>query len=356
MVVVLACLPVSGCYLAHLAGGQLDLNERREPIADVLARPDTPPWVRERLAYVEQVREYAIAEAGMRDQGSYRTFVALDRPYVVWNVFAAREFSVEPRKWCFPIAGCVTYRGYFNERKARDYARKLMDLGYDVYVAPVAAYSTLGRFKDPVLSSMLKYDEITLAAIIFHELAHQAMYDPGDSAFSEAFATVVEFEVTKRWLQSQGRAADLAAYRQSRSRLFEVSGLMADARRRLAQLYASDLQPKAMRAAKQAEFARLREEYEELRRGWEDGADADEFMSIELNNARLVAISTYHECVPVLQSLLASLDYDLPAFYRFARRLARVPAADRTPPACGGYSTPGVATEAVEGATAALGS
>jgi len=349
---VLACLPLTGCYLLHLAQGQLDLNERREPIDEMLARPDTPPEVRERLEYIEQVRQFAISEAGMRDKGSYTSYVELDRPYVVWNVFAAPEFSVEPRKWCFPIAGCVTYRGYFKERKALDYAAKLRDLGYDVYVAPVAAYSTLGRFEDPVLSTMLRYDEITLAALIFHELANQVMYDASDSSLSEAFATVVEYEVTKRWLESRGREAELSAYRASRERLYQVSGLMAETRQRLAQLYASDLRPKAMRVAKEAEFVRLLEEYAELKRGWPGRADTDDFMSIELNNARLVAISTYHECVPALESLLSDLDYDLPAFYRFARQLAQVPAKERRPGPCGGYSAPRAPTQMVEAAAA----
>jgi len=351
---LLACLPLTGCYLAHLAQGQLDLNERREPIEDVLARPDTTPEVRDRLEYIERLRQFALSEAGMPDKGSYTSFVELDRPYVLWNVFAAPEFSVEPRKWCFPIAGCVSYRGYFEERKARDYANKLRERGYDVYVAPVAAYSTLGRFKDPVLSTMLRYDEVALAALIFHELAHQNMYDPGDSAFSEAFATVVEYEVTRRWLEAQGRAEELAAYRASRERLHQVSALMTETRRRLAELYASDLPVRAMRAAKEAEFVALLDRYAELKRSWPEGTDTDHFMSIELNNARLVAISTYHECVPALQSLLADLDYNLPAFYRFARRLARVPQRERSPVLCGGYSAPSGPAQQPEAAAVAL--
>jgi len=351
---LLACLPLTGCYLAHLAQGQLDLNERRQPIEQVLARPDVTPEVRARLQYIQRLTQFAVDEAGMRDKGSYTSFVELDRPYVLWNVFAAREFSIEPRKWCFPIAGCVSYRGYFNERKARDYANKLRDLGYDVYVAPVAAYSTLGRFKDPVLSTMLRYDDVALGALIFHELAHQVMYDPGDSAFSEAFATVVEYEVTRRWLGSQGRGRELASYRASRRRLVQVATLMAETRARLGALYASDLSVRAMRVAKETEFARLLDEYAELRGSWPEGANTDDFMSIELNNARLVAISTYHECVPALQSLLADLDYDLPAFYRFARRLARVPAEERSPLLCGGYSAARPAAEKPEGASIAF--
>lgn len=342
-----ACLFLAGCYLAHVASGQLELNNSREPIDDVLARPETPYEVRERLEYIGQVRKFAVSEGGLRNKGSYATFVELDREYVIWNVFVAPEFSVEPKKWCFPIAGCVSYRGYFRERKAREYARKLRDLGYDVYVAPVAAYSTLGRFKDPVLSTMLRYDEVTLAALIFHELAHQTMYDPDDSAYSEAFATVVEYEVTKRWLVSQGRDAELAAFKRSRSRLFQVSALMNETRSRLADLYASDLSVKVMRAAKEAEFVRLLDEYAKLRQSWPDGSDTDDFMGIELNNARLVAISTYHQCVPALQSLLADLDHDLPAFYQFARRLARVPVQERKPVLCGGYDSPRVAREPV---------
>lgn len=276
----------------HVAAGQLALNGRREPIAEVLGRPDVPPEVRERLEYIGEVRRFAIEEAGLPDNDSYTSYVELDRPYVVWNVFAAPEFSVEPKEWCFPVVGCVAYRGYFDERRARDYAGRLRGLGYDVYVAPVAAYSTLGRFQDPVLSSMLRYDEVAVAALIFHELAHQVVYDAGDSAFSEAFATVVEYEVTRRWLESRGRADEQAAFRQTRERLLAVADLMAGTRERLRKLYASRLPPRSMREAKQAEFEQLLGEYARLRSGWQDGADLDEFMSIELNNARLVAIST----------------------------------------------------------------
>jgi predicted aminopeptidase len=245
-------------------------------------------------------------------------------------VFAAPEFDVAPKRWCFPVAGCVAYRGYFDEAKARKAAAGLARRGYDVHVAPVAAYSTLGHFADPVLSSMLRYDDVTLAALLFHELAHQIAYAPGDSDFSEAFATVIEFEATRRWLEARGREAELGNYLEARRRLFAVADLMVAARSGLARLYGSGLPPEAMRDAKTRAFESLREDYRTLRAGWQPGgASMDGLLEGELNNARLGAISTYHRCVPGLTAEFERLGRDLEAFYALARRLAAATAADR---------------------------
>ena len=189
---VLAVLVTPGCYLVHVSAGQLALNAAREPIGEVVARPGTPQSLRERLDYVSRARRFASAALALPDNGSFTGYVELDRPYVAWNVFAAPEFGTEPRTWCFPIAGCVSYRRYFDEGKARDYAQGLRRDGFDVYVAPVAAYSTLGHFDDPVLSTMLGYGDVELAALIFHELAHQRLYVKGDTRFNESSATFVE--------------------------------------------------------------------------------------------------------------------------------------------------------------------
>lgn len=326
---VLACMALGGCYLAHVAGGQAALNASRMPLPQLLEDPATPEELRQRLEFVARVRLFASRELALPDNDSYRSYADLGRPHVAWNVFAAPEFSVQPRRWCFPIAGCVSYRGYFDESKALRYARRMHRRGEDVHLAPVAAYSTLGHFDDPVLSSMLDYPDVELAALLFHELAHQVAYVPGDSAFNEAFAMTVELEGARRWLEASGTAGELGAFLESRRRFAATADLVTATRDRLAALYADGGDAPDLREAKQREFARLAADYERLRDGWTDGRNMDRLMSGTWNNARLAAISTYHRCVPGMQRLLAAAGGDLPAFYVAVRRLGAQPAADR---------------------------
>src|SRR4051812_10885006 len=203
ILLALSASSLCGCYLIQAATGQMQIVSKRQPIAEVIRDPATSEKLKARLEYVAAARDFASRELGLPDNESYRSYADLGRPYVVWNVFAAPEFSVEPRQWCFPIAGCVVYRGYFSEAAAQRYARKLRRRGDDVAVGGVAAYSTLGHFKDPVLSTMLGWSDAQLAATLFHELAHQVVYVPGDSQFNESFATVVEEAGLERWLAAR---------------------------------------------------------------------------------------------------------------------------------------------------------
>ena len=231
-----ATLALSGCYVMQAATGQAEVIRRSEPIPDVLANPSTPAHTRERLQLVEAARAFAIRELALHDGKSYRKYADMGRPYVVHNVVATPEFSVEPRHWCFPIAGCIAYRGYFNEASARTYGRKLSLRGYDVSVDGVATYSTLGRLPDPVFGSMLGWRETRLVGTIFHELAHERLYFAGDSTVNEAFAGVVEDEGIRRWLLHQGRAGEIAAHETAMARQKDFAALLRDARGRLAQL------------------------------------------------------------------------------------------------------------------------
>lgn len=311
-----ACADLSGCYYLHLAAGQLDMNRRREPIAELTARPGTDEALRRRLDFAARARDFAMTELGLPDNGSYRTYADLGRKYATWNLFAAPEFAVEPRRWCFPIAGCVSYRGYFDERRALRSAERLARRGFDVHVGPSLAYSTLGHLKDPVLNTMLVHGDAELAALIFHELAHQAVYAPSDSDFSEAFATVVELEGVRRLLGAAGQGAEVERFLQRRSREQRLAATIVETRRRLAALYRQDAPPERMRAEKAAEFERLRAAL----------AGEGSPPTGVLNNARLVAVSAYHRCVPALREELARLGGDLPAFYARMRRLADHPA------------------------------
>ncbi len=312
-----ACLALSGCYYTQLAAGQLEVNRRREPIEEVIARPDTDATLRGRLELAARARDFAMSELGLPDNGSYRTFADLGRRYATWNVFAAPEFSVEPKRWCFPVAGCVSYRGYFEEKDATREAGQLRERGFDVHVGPSIAYSTLGHLRDPVLSTMLGYGDAELAAFIFHELAHQAVYAQDDSDFNEAFASVVEAEGLRRWLEREGRPGELEKFLALRTRQREAAALMVASRDRLAALYRGDLPPGPMREAKDAELTRLREALSAG--GYGTGG--------EFNNARLVAVATYERCVPALRAELDRVGGDLPAFYSAMARLARDSAA-----------------------------
>jgi predicted aminopeptidase len=316
-------LPLSGCYLMQAASGQMAIAAKREPIAEVVADPSTPQALRARLEYVTAARDFASRELRLPDNDSYRSYADLGRPYVVWNVFATAEFSVEPRRWCFPIAGCVVYRGYFSESAAQRYAARLRRRGDDTAVGGVAAYSTLGHFDDPVLNTMLGWSDWQLAATLFHELAHQVVYVPGDSEFNESFATIVEETGLERWLASRQRPQDLVAWRTQRARHSQFIALLLAARDRLRELYGSGLPAAAMRERKQYELAKLKLDYAGLKSKWDGYSGYDQWFNRTLTNAHLVSAATYYGCVPGLQRVLHSVGGDLNRFYEEARSLAR---------------------------------
>jgi predicted aminopeptidase len=323
-------LPACGTlYVAQAARGQWQVMRARQPIDKVIASDKTAPQLRDRLTEVRAARNFASRELGLPDNGSYRSYADLKRPYVVWNVVAAPEFSVNPRRWCFPIAGCVAYRGYFKEASARKFAESLRKRGYDVYVGGVAAYSTLGKLKDPVLNTMLGYGDDELAAIIFHELSHQLIYVANDSEFNEAFATAVEQAGLERWLKQEGRESDLGRYKARRSRQAQIIALFTAARTKLIALYEQKIAPDAMRERKGEIFQDLDSQMADLekrlgfRSGYRNTAPGG------LNNAYLASIATYYDCVPGFERLLASKDGDLRKFYDAVRELARKPREER---------------------------
>ncbi len=322
LLLCLVVLPLSGCYLVQAARGQFDLNARRVPLAMLLARPETPPELARRLALALRIRNYASSELGLPDNASYRSYADLGRPYVVWNVYATAAFSVEPRRWCFPVAGCVAYRGYFAEHAARDYAQRLASHGDDVAVSGVPAYSTLGHFADPLLNTMLAWDDADLAALVFHELAHQVVYVAGDTTFNEAFATVVEEEGLRRWLAAEGRSSELAAHERRILDARALAAAVGQTRDRLRALYASGQPAARLLVGKALQFGQLRAALAAASVG-------EGFADRPLNNAVLLEIATYGECVPALTARLAALGADLGRFYAAMRQFAAGPAAAR---------------------------
>lgn len=329
LLVLILSSACGACYLLQAAAGQAELSARRRPIAAVIGDPATAESVRTQLARVVELRDFASAQLGLPDNASYRTYADVGRRYVVWNVFAAPEFSVEPLTWCFPVAGCVAYRGYFHEADARDYALGLRSRGFDVLVGGVPAYSTLGHFADPVLNTMLGWSEADLAALLFHELAHQVAYAPGDTNFNEAFATVVEREGVRRWFAFRGDAAALATYEAHAARHVATAQVLADARQRLAALYGSGLAPVAMREAKREELDRVRDLFASAAaEGRVDPGYASLF-GPQFGNASLLAVSAYEDCVPSLSAELVAAQGDLAAFYARVRVLAHLPREER---------------------------
>ncbi len=318
--VVAACLLTSGCYVLQAAGGQLEVMRRSEPIERVLADPATPDATRKGLELTVAARAFAESELALPAGRSYRRYAALGRPYVVWNLVATPEFSVEPRRWCFPVAGCVAYRGYFREQSARDRALRLAMRGDDVSVGGVPTYSTLGHLPDPVFDAMLGWRETRLVGTIFHELAHQRLYVPGDSAFNEAFASVVEEEGVRRWLARAGRDVELRQLEAGGRREDQFAELLRETRGRLQRLYASELDDAHKRVEKQREFGRLQFEYERLRDSWGGYAGYDGWFRRTLNNAHLASVATYRDCMPALRRELERAG-SLPAFYERARAI-----------------------------------
>jgi predicted aminopeptidase len=323
-----------GCYLLQSAQGHLALMSKREPIPRVIDDPSTSAALRAQLKSVTAIRNFASRELGLPDNGSYRKYADIGRPYVVWNVVAAPEFSVDPKQWCFPIVGCVAYRGYFVEKRARRFAAGLHAKGLDVVVGGVAAYSTLGHFDDPILSSMVNWNDVELASIIFHELTHQMLYVPNDASFNEALATTVEEEGVRRWLQQQGREKDLAEHLLQHGRYLEVIALMTETRNHLRTLYASGLPPPLMRERKRARLEELREAYAALKEQWGGHAPFDAWFAADLNNAHLASIATYFTCVPGFERELKAAGGNLPAFYLRVRELAKLDQRQRDALVC----------------------
>jgi predicted aminopeptidase len=290
----------AGCeslsYYSQAIRGQLGVMHAARPLESWLADPATPAELRTRLQMALSIREFASRRLALPMNGSYSSYADLGRPYVVWNVYAAPRFSVEPKQECFPFTGCVSYRGFFSADEAARQAARLR------------AYSTLGWFDDPLLSTFIQYPDVQLARLVFHELAHQRLYVKGDTTFNESFAVTVEEEGVKRWLEAVGRSGELEAMRAARLRRQEFAARVAQTRQLLATVFQENSSEEKM-------LARKAEEWEKLRRDYPGSVPA------EPNNAYLVSIALYTQLVPEFERLLKSCDGDLGAFYERVRAL-----------------------------------
>ena len=309
------------------AAGQMDLLTRARPIPEVIEGGDRALAVR--LGRVREIRAFASKELGLPDNGSYTRYTDLGRPFVLWNVFAAPSLSLKPLQWCFPIAGCVNYRGYFSEEQARAEAARLRAQGDDVHVSGVPAYSTLGYFDDPVLSSFVRWPETEVARLIFHELSHQLLYVKDDSQFNESFATTVEEVGVARWLAANPNPAFEAQAARNQKLREAFRGIVSNARDRLTAIYASNASDEEKRKEKVEAFAAMKADYERVKAGEPGLAGYDRWFAQDPNNASLAAIAIYTDRVPAFRELLRESDNDLPRFYERVRTLAALPKPER---------------------------
>ncbi len=310
-------------YYEQAINGQMQILQNQQPISDLIEDPDTSPGLRDKLIFIQSAREFAEKELLLPVNDHYLSYVELNRPFVVWNVFAAPELSLTPETWCFPIVGCVVYRGYFKEEDARRFGDALAEEGFDVYIGGAIAYSTLGWFDDPVLSTFINLGASDTAALIFHELAHGLLYIPDDTAFNESFATAVEQEGLKRWQMSTNEPQGYADWQRKRRQRQQFTALVSKYRARLQQVYESKLPTHAKRSQQAAVFARMQSEFKTLKSPQPEMAVYSAWFSQPLNNAQLISVSTYNDWVPAFSKMLSDTGGDLKKFYEKCRQLAK---------------------------------
>jgi len=324
-------LLLNGCtsasYYSQLASGQMQLLQAREPVSSVIADPARDQKLRTHLEQSQKARTFASQQLHLPENQSYRLYADIGRPFVVWNVFATPEFSLKPVNHCFPIAGCVAYRGYYSQSAARGAAALQRLQGMDVSIGGVEAYSTLGWFNDPIISSMMGWGDERLATLIFHELAHQRVYVKDDTEFNESFATFVEQEGTRQWRAYRHLPADNNAQAHQREQFTE---LVLKTRTRLEKLYTLPLPTEQMRQRKAAEFERLRSEYRQLRDSqWAADKRYDAWIYAPMNNARLLPFGLYDQWVPAFTALFHQENGDWLKFYAAVEKLGALPTDER---------------------------
>jgi len=319
----------TGCssvaYYAQAIDGHFEIMNARQSITDLIDAPDTDEELRKKLVLLRDARVYATTKLDLPNNKSYSSYADTGRDYVTWNVVASPEFSLQAKSWCFPVAGCVTYRGYFAEEKAQKYASELSTQGFDAIVGGATAYSTLGWFEDPLLNTMIKGGDLRLIGVLFHELAHQKLYVKDDSSFNEAFASFVEQAGVRQWLKDKDEADRVAAYDAYLQRQIDFGELLSSTRAELVDLYKSEFSETQMRTEKAAVFTKMQENYQLLKESWNGYSGYDGWFKREINNARLISVATYRKWVPAFAALYEEEGSQFTAFYDAARKLAALP-------------------------------
>lgn len=324
-------------YYSQIVSGHMRIVMGKRPLAEVATDETIDDSIKRRLDLAQRARVFGIEQLSLPNNQSYTSFYDTGQDYVTWNVVAAQEFSLDPHNWCFPIAGCVSYRGYYSREDAQAYADGLAKEGLDVTVTGATAYSTLGWFEDPLLNTMLDRSDPSIASLLFHELAHQQLYVGDDSTFNESFATFVEKEGLKQWQKNeqllnpqldQSAMAKELDIRKRRQQQFIA--LLTNTRDSLVALYESSSEPDVMRQMKKQRFEQMLVEYEELKASWDGYSGYDQWFEQELNNARLVAVATYNDYVPAFEVLFNETGSTFEDFYVAALELSKLPLEERT--------------------------
>ncbi len=331
ILLLLSMTLLGGCsslsYYSQSVSGQFAIMTKKQDIDALISDAQTPLLLRQKLRTVKSIRDFAAQELFLPAKDSYEEYSDIGRPYVVWNVFAAPEFSLEPVRWCFLVVGCLGYRGYFNKAQAQGFADSLRQQGLDVYIGGVSAFSTLGWLDDPVMNTMLGRVDHELARLLFHELSHQKIYVKDDTDFNEAFADAVAIIGMERWVNALGRAEQTLQRELMRERQF--SELVLRYREKLQRLYSSAIPDEEMRAQKSELIAALRRDCQKLRADRGGDARFDSWIKGPINNARLAAMATYQYFVADFIAIYIKTGRDLSAFYAIVRQLAACRQAHR---------------------------
>jgi len=326
LALALAGVLLCGCdttrFYTQAMVGQWELVTAPRRMESVLRDPCTTPELAQRLGVVQEILNYAETRLGLPAGAQYSAYANLGRSNVVWNVFAAPEFSIEPKQWWYPLYGRLSYRGFFDEQTARRYAAKLRARGFDAHVGGVPAYSSLGWFEDPVLNTFVFEDDADLAELLFHELSHRRLFFPGDTDFNEAFATAVAEVATQQWLADSHRTALLETYRRRLEHERAFRALALETRHELSLAYATGGGEAELRRRKAEVIAEFEARYRRLRAGWTDDRRFDRWFAAGVNNARLAALAAYYEQVPAFLREMerhATLEEFFTAMHRLRR-------------------------------------
>jgi predicted aminopeptidase len=301
-------------FYTQAVSGQVSMMVRREPLAKVAARSETPAKLRDRLLLTEKVLAFAKQEMGLSSNGSYETYADIGREHLVWIVHAAPELSMTPKSWWYPVVGRQDYRGFFHEADAKEEARLLQLQGYETHIGEVDAYSTLGTFRDPVLNTFVLRDEADYVELLFHELTHHRLYVKKNTPFNEGLAEAVCREGVVRWFHHTGRPEEAERYRQRLKRYHQASAAITRCASELKTIYARPISDAEKRREKARAIAQLRDDLKILRQTW--GGGLSSWIKGEINNARLISFTTYENEVPRFQEILRESHGDFGAFWK----------------------------------------
>lgn len=324
---------IVGCadlgYYWHSAKGHLAIMNKRVPISELITNPEIDNGLRRQLVLVQEIRQFSIDRLALPESGSYTDYAQLDHPYALQNLFAAPEFSTRLLSWCYPVAGCTSYRGFYEQGRLDEFIAELKTDKHDIHVAMIPAYSTLGWFDDPVLSSFIDWPEFRLAGLLFHELTHHRIYIDGDSRFNESLATAVQHAGTRLWLTSRQQDSELESLNRSIAYRQEIVLMIESIRSQLAELYQLEESDEYKRDRKQQLFNSARQQYQEIagRHDYRDGFE--HWFAAELNNAKLASVSTYNVLVPSFISMIEAFDHDFERFFDYVENIGDLDREDR---------------------------